>query len=179
MPTVLWFRRDLRLADHPALLAATRDGGPVVPLFVVDPRLVAAAGAPRLVRLAASLQALDESLGGTLVLRTGAPEVVVPAVVREVEATEVHVSASTEPYGRRRDAAVETGLDVPLVRTGSPYAVAPGRLRTQQGTPYTVFTPFRRAWERHGWSAPAAPAGAVTWERLSGDGWAALPRPDD
>ncbi|BDO41570.1 deoxyribodipyrimidine photo-lyase [Cellulomonas sp. NTE-D12] len=179
MPTVLWFRRDLRLADHPALLAATRDGEPVVPLFVVDPRLVAAAGAPRLGRLASSLRALDKSLDGTLVLRTGAPEVVVPAVAREVEATEVHVSASTEPYGRRRDAAVETSLDVPLVRTGSPYAVAPGRLRTQQGTPYTVFTPFRRAWERHGWSAPAAPAGAVTWERLSGDGWAALPRPDD
>lgn len=179
MPTVLWFRRDLRLTDHPALLAATRDGEPVVPLFVVDPRLVAAAGRPRLLRLAASLRALDESLGGALVVRTGGPEVVVPAVAREVEATAVHVSASTEPYGRGRDVSVEAALDVPLVRTGSPYAVAPGRLRTQQGSPYTVFTPFRRAWERHGWSAPAAPAGAVTWERLSGDGWAVLPRPDD
>lgn len=133
MPTVLWFRRDLRLTDHPALLAATRDGEPVVPLFVVDPRLVAAAGRPRLLRLAASLRALDESLGGALVVRTGGPEVVVPAVAREVEATAVHVSASTEPYGRGRDVSVEAALDVPLVRTGSPYAVAPGRLRTQQG----------------------------------------------
>ena len=177
MPTVLWFRRDLRLTDHPALLSAVRDARDdgVVALFVVDPRLVATAGRPRLARLVASLRALDRSLDGRLVLRTGAPATVVPALVQETGATAVHVTASTEPYGRRRDTAVAQVLGVPLVRTGSPYAVAPGRLHTRQGTPYTVFTPFRRAWLEHGWSAPAAPVDPVTWAQVPGDDWRALP----
>ena len=177
MRTILWFRRDLRLADHPALLAAAREAGDeeVVGAFVVDPRLVASAGEGRLARLAASLRALDRSLGGHLVVRHGSTTDAVAALVRETGARSVHVTASTEPYGRRRDAAVEQALDVPLVRTGSPYAVAPGRLRTRQGTPYTVFTPFRRAWTEHGWSAPAVAAKDVRWARLPSDGWAALP----
>ncbi|MFC8589018.1 deoxyribodipyrimidine photo-lyase, partial [Streptomyces sp. NPDC057217] len=79
---------------------------------------------------------------------------VVPAVAREVEAREVHVAASFEPYGVARDVAVEEALPdagAHLVRTGSPYAVAPGRLRTRTGTPFQVFTPFRDAWVEHGW----------------------------
>ena len=170
MPTVLWFRRDLRLADHPALLAAVRQSGDdeVVPLFVVDPRLWTSSGTPRLARLVASLRALDEGLDGRLLLRRGEAASVVPAVVRETGAAAVHVTAATEPYGRRRDDRVEEALDVPLVRTGSPYAVGPGLLRTRQGTPYTVFTPFRTAWLDHGWAAPASTATAVRWADVDG-----------
>ena len=74
----------------------------------------------------------------------------------------MHVSADAGPYGRRRDDAVERALgDVPLVRTGSPYAVTPGRVTKRDGTPFQVFTPFARAWREHGWRAPA-PAPATT-----------------
>lgn len=176
MPTIHWFRRDLRLADNPALVAAVdearRADDEVVPLFVVDPALWASAGTPRLAYLARSLGALDEALDGRLVVRRGRPADVVPDVAREVEAPAVHVTAATEPFGRRRDDAVARALgdDVPLVATGSPYAVAPGRLRTQQGTPYEVFTPFRRAWLDHGWSAPAPRPRSVPWATLRGDG---------
>jgi deoxyribodipyrimidine photo-lyase len=174
VPVVLWFRRDLRLTDHPALGAAVAQvreaDDEVVPLFVVDPALWRSAGAPRLVHLVRSLRALDESTGGRLVVRSGPAEHVVPSVVREVGATAVHVTAATEPYGRRRDEAVERALPVPLVRTGSPYAVAPGRLRTQGGTPFQVFTPFRTAWLDHGWSAPAARPREVPWAQVRSDG---------
>ena len=69
-----------------------------------------------------------ESLDGALVLRSGDPATVVPAPVAEVQAGSVHVSADAGPYGRSRDVAVERALgDVLLVRTGSPYAVTPGR----------------------------------------------------
>ena len=71
----------------------------------------ASAGAPRLAYLARSLRALDESLGGRLVVRHGRASDVVPAVAREVDAPAVHVTAATEPYGRRRDDAVERALD--------------------------------------------------------------------
>lgn len=67
---MFWFRRDLSLADHPALAEAA-GAGSVVPAFVLDPVLGGPAGAPRQAFLAASLAALDRSLGGRLVVRPG------------------------------------------------------------------------------------------------------------
>ncbi len=159
MPSILWLRRDLRLHDQPALLAAA-DDGPVTALFVLDDALRKPSGAPRIAFLYRTLRALDEDLrahGGQLVVRRGAPANVVPKVVRELGATSVHVSADFGPYGAQRDEAVATALaDVPLVRTGSPYAVAPGRVTKSDATPFKVYSAFYRAWTAHGWRAPAA-----------------------
>ncbi|GAA4807579.1 cryptochrome/photolyase family protein [Nocardioides caeni] len=165
--SILWFRRDLRLGDHPALLAAG-DEGPVLPVFVLDEALWAASGRPRQAFLLRSLRALDADLrrhGPGLVIRRGLPEEVLPELADEVAAAAVHVTADFAPYGAARDERVARALgDVPLVRTGSPYAVAPGRLSTGAGQPYKVYTPFSKAWVDHGWRAPAAsdPA-AVDW----------------
>ncbi|HEY0717779.1 MAG TPA: deoxyribodipyrimidine photo-lyase, partial [Streptosporangiaceae bacterium] len=79
---VLWFRRDLRLGDHPALLAAAEEG-PVLALFVLDDELREPSGAPRIAFMYRTLRTLDEQLrqhGGGLVVRRGKPENVVPAV---------------------------------------------------------------------------------------------------
>jgi len=170
VPSILWFRRDLRLHDNPALLDAARaglDSGGVVGVFVLDDALLAGSGAPRVAYLLASLAALDEAMDGRLTVLRGDPGAVVPTLAAEMGADSVHVASDFGPYGRRRDAAVERTLaeaGVRLVRTGSPYAVAPGMVRTGGGTPYRVFTPFRRAWEAHGWREPA-PSGdaAVDW----------------
>ncbi|KAB2808987.1 deoxyribodipyrimidine photo-lyase [Pimelobacter simplex] len=183
-PSILWFRRDLRLGDHPALLAAAGDG-PVLPVFVLDDALLRPSGAARTAFLLRSLRALDADLrrhGPGLVVRHGRPEDVVPALVRETGAAAVHVSADFAPYGAARDERVAAALaeaDAPLVRTGSPYAVAPGRLHTKGGDPYKVFTPFYRAWADHGWRAPAAsdPAG-VAWATAPGDDLPAEPDVD-
>jgi len=165
--SVLWFRRDLRLGDNPALLAARDAGGDgVLPLFVLDDALRRPSGAPRLAFLYRALRALDEAVGGRLVVLPGPPESVVPRVAEEVGASSVHVAADFGPYGRERDGRVEAALPggVPLVRTGSPYAVAPGRVRKDDGTPLRVYTPFYRAWLRHGWRAPARSADvSVRW----------------
>ena len=160
MTAIHWFRRDLRLGDNPALHAAAAQGD-VLALYVLDPRLWASSGAPRRAYLTRSLAALDEQTGGRLLVRRGDPRAVVPAVAREVDAAAVHVAASTEPFGRRRDDQVEWALEEDgraLVRTGSPYAVTPGRVRNRSGSPYQVFTPFRRAWAEHGWHSPAPDA---------------------
>ena len=66
----MWFRRDLRILDHPALMAAIAEG-PVVPVFVIDPHLWEPAGDVRLSYLCASLRSLHESLGGKLVIHHG------------------------------------------------------------------------------------------------------------
>jgi deoxyribodipyrimidine photo-lyase len=183
-PTVLWFRRDLRLADNPALAEAVGEaratGGAVVGLYVLDPALWASAGPVRQAYLARSLNALRAATCGRLVVRHGDPRSVLPRVCAEVGARSVHVAASYEPYGRRRDDAVEAALaaaGVRLRRTGSPYAVAPGRVLTRGGTPFQVFTPFRTAWLEHGWRAPAPLPDDVAWAALACDGLPDAPDP--
>ncbi|WP_133782532.1 deoxyribodipyrimidine photo-lyase [Kribbella sp. VKM Ac-2571] len=162
MTSVMWFRRDLRLSDNPALLDAAAHGR-VLGLFVLDPLLWGRSGDPRRDQLAASLRSLSESMGGRLVVRRGDPAVVVPAIADEVGAASVHVSADYAPYGQQRDEEVEASLKCPLVRTGSPYAVAPGRVLNQQGRSYQVFTPYFKAWLAHGWRQPVEAPSRVQW----------------
>jgi len=173
MPAVHWFRRDLRLADNPALVDAAQAGaGAVLPLFVLDPSLWRVSGPVRQAYLAASLRALTADLDGALQVRHGDPVVQVVAAAREAGATSVHVTADTGPYGRRRDVAVEQALlqaGITLVRVGCPYAVAPGRVRTQQGAPYAVFTPFSRAWRAAGWPGPSPRPSGARWLVRPGD----------
>lgn len=153
---VMWFRRDLRLSDHPALVAAAASGLPVVPLFVVDPAFNST-GAPRRAYLRQALASLDRSLNGMLVYRYGDPAVVVPRFAAEVGAAQVFVSRDFGPYGRRRDATVAEGLRADkrqLIGRGSPYVVDPGSVVKDDGTPYAVFTPFLRRWRTHPVGAP-------------------------
>ena len=101
----------------------------------------------------------------------GDPATEVVRVARAAGAATVHVAADFAPYGSRRDAAVEQALGehgIALVRTGSPYAVAPGRITKDDGTGYRVFTPFFRAWTEHGWRAPAPEPSDVPWLRPAG-----------
>ncbi len=129
----------------------------MLPLFVLDPRLVDPAGAPRLAFLYRCLRDLDKSLDGRLVVRTGDPATVVPRVAAEVGATTAFTTADFGPYGRERDERVEAALAGEgrrLERVGSPYAVEPGVLATGTGGPFKVFTPYYRAWKDHGCAAP-------------------------
>ena len=165
-PTVVWWiRRDLRVEDNPALNAAAA-AGRVVPLFVVDHALWGPAGDARRAWLVGALEALDRSIGGHLVVRAGDPTVAVAAVANEVGATTVFAAADFGPYGRRRDDAVATALadrDVEMEWTGSPYAVEPGTVVKDDGSPFKVFTPFSRAWAAQGWSPPAPRPKRITW----------------
>jgi deoxyribodipyrimidine photo-lyase len=164
---VVWFRRDLRVGDQPTFLAAADAADRALALFVLDPALVKPSGTARLTFLCRALRSLDESLGGRLLVVRGDPADVVPRVAAAASAASVHVAADFGPYGRRRDEAVESALadaGRELVRTGSPYAVAPGRVRKNDGEPFRVFTPFRRAWLEHGWRGPAETSAAtVDW----------------
>ncbi|UYP19106.1 DNA photolyase family protein [Rhodococcus sp. Z13] len=164
-PAVVWFRRDLRLHDLPTLLSASDAADEAVALFVLDDALLRPSGPRRRAFLTNCLRALDDDLGGRLLVAQGDPATVVPAVVREFDAAEVHISSDHGPYGTRRDEAVAEALrDVPLVATGSPYAVTPGRVTKPDGSPYKVFSAFRRAWSEHGWHSPAVTgADTIGW----------------
>ena len=182
---IWWVRRDFRLADNPALRAALDDGA-ALPLFVLDPVLLRGAGTARRAWLHASLHALDADLrsggGPGLSVVCGTPENVVPRVAKQVGAARVHTAADFGPYGRRRDERVAAALadaGRELIRTGSPYAVAPGTLINKSGTPFQVFTPFHRTWIDHGVHdpAPAVRVSGADW--LAADDRVDLPPADD
>ena len=165
--SVMWFRRDLRLEDNPALVAASNANKPgkVVPLFVLDPMFLERSGAPRLSFLFRSLRDLNTQMGGVLVVRVGNPVDVVAQVAKEVNATEIFAAKDFAPYGQKRDAAVASALakfGAKLNHVGSSYAVDPGTVRKADDTPYAVFTPFSKIWLAHGWPAPTGKA-RVTW----------------
>lgn len=151
--SIFWFRRDLRLADNPALLAAIAESDEVLALFIMDDAIAKRAGEHRRAYLAASLNALNASLSGNLHVISGAPEKVLKELIDRHQISSVHVAADFAPYGVARDATVESA-GIALTKTGSLYAVAPGRVRKSDDTPYRVYTPFFRAWSTHGWRAP-------------------------
>ena len=155
---VVWFRRDLRVHDHPALTAAAERHDRVVPLFVLDPRLLGGrfASPVRTQFLLGSLRALAVSLaeaGTPLIVRTGDPADVVAALCALTGARDVYVSRDHAPYGRARDARAAERLAVDGVafhpKRGN-LVHEPESVATAEGRPFTVYSPFRRAWERLG-----------------------------
>ena len=157
MPTtaIVWFRRDLRVHDHPALTAALERADVVVPLFVFDEPLLAGrwASANRAWFMRESVVALAKALevrGAALRIATGRPTDVVPALARELGAIDVFVTRDAAPYGRRRDRAVANALaadDVTLHAKRGLYVHEPHEVVKADGGPFTVFSPFRRAWQ--------------------------------
>ena len=152
---IFWFRRDLRLSDNPALLAAIAESDEIIPVFILDPKLINETGNKRLAYLGRSLRALDESLDNKLHVMVGDQVKVLKELIERYGADSVHISTEYEPYGAARDLRVEEA-GIKLIRTGSPYAVAPGRVRKPDETNYRVYTPFYKAWVAHGWRAPVA-----------------------
>jgi len=152
--SILWFRRDLRISDHPALVAALSESDEIVPVFIIDSKLKERTGAKGLAYLAQSLHHLDDSLDNKLQVINGEPIEVLKKLQKKYDAQAVHISAEYEPFCAARDTEIESS-GIKLVRTGSAYAIAPGRvLKPSDQTPYRVYTPFYRAWLAHGWRKP-------------------------
>jgi deoxyribodipyrimidine photo-lyase len=146
---IWWIRRDLRLHDNAALHAALDGGRRVVPAFILDERLLAVpAGSPRRnAFLFQGLAALDASLrerGSRLVVRRGDPAIELRRLVQEARAEAIVAHVDHSPFSRRRDARV--AADLPLTWVGGVTIQPPELVLRRDGSPYTVFGAFRRAW---------------------------------
>jgi deoxyribodipyrimidine photo-lyase len=180
--TVVWFRRDLRVTDHPALAAAAACG-PVVCAWIVDPELLARRHhrcPARRAFLRAGLAALDADLrdrGGTLVVRIGRPAEAVPALAREVGARAVACTREVSPFGRRRDAGVRDALvahGIALDEHDGDLLAGPDDIPGPGGDGYQVFTPFYRQWSAVPVPADIPAPSELTGPLVSSDGLDAL-----
>ena len=166
-PVILWFRRDIRLADHPALVAAAaaakERGAPLLPIFIWEPGLIAGprASANRTWFLRESLLELGASLraiGSDLIELQGPAASALPRLIGELRATgstgeiDLFMTRDHTPFARKRDRAVAdllAPLDVQVHAKRGLVVVEPEELLTGGGTPYGVYTPYFRRWLEH------------------------------
>lgn len=155
MTALVWFRRDLRVRDHPALREALAGHERVVPVFCLDDRLLHGrfASGPRTQFLLESLEDLDRGLrdrGGALVVRRGPPERELGELAGEVGAEAVHFTRDLTPFARARGRRVTEALEGAGVELhahpGLTVADDASAIVTKEGRPYSVFSPFHRAW---------------------------------
>ena len=186
VPSIVWLRQDLRLADQPAFAAAAAEG-PVVPLYVLDdetPGRWKIGGAQRW-WLHHSLAALARDLataGAPLVLRRGRAADEVARLAREIGARRVHALRHYEPWWQESEAELAERVELELHEG---YLLAsPRDVRTQQGGRYRIFTPFWRALSEQMPPAPPLPAPDLTGleARVASDAlgdWDLLPTTPD
>ncbi|MBP0481839.1 cryptochrome/photolyase family protein [Sagittula salina] len=149
-PTIVWIRRDLRLTDHAALVAASERGGPVIPVFIRDGGVDALGAAPKW-RLGLGLEYYAEvlaGLGSGLVLRSGPAREVLEDLVGETGAEAVYWMRAYDPDSVERDRRVKEALTASGVVAESfagHVMFEPWTVETQQGQFYKVYTPFWKA----------------------------------
>jgi len=163
-PVILWFRRDLRLSDHPALVAAAafakERGASLLPIFIWEPGLIAGprSSANRTWFLRESVTELAGSLrelGSSLVELQGPAATALPRLISELRATAgsdeiaLFLTRDHTPFARKRDRAVAdllAPLGVQMHAKRGLVVVEPEELLTGGGTPYGVYTPYFRRW---------------------------------
>jgi deoxyribodipyrimidine photo-lyase len=144
-PVIVWFRLDLRTADHAALTEAAKSGAAVLPLYILDdatPGRFRMGGASRW-WLNGSLEALARELGGRLVLRRGAAPNVLAALLDKTNAAAIHATRGYEPW----EAKLEQAVAALCKQRNAELRLFPGRLLFEPDAikPYRVFTPFWKA----------------------------------
>ena len=177
-PAIVLFRKDLRMDDNLALVAATQTGAPVICLYVRDEK--DAGGQPlggaqkwwlhhSLVSLAASLK----NAGARLLVRTGDTLDIVKSLIGETHASSVFWNRRYDPVSIEHDTQLKAALAAIGVTARSfagQLLHEPSRVMTGSGTPYRVYTTFWRALE-----AAGEPADPVDAPKHIVDGSAMLP----
>ena len=146
MTALWWIRRDLRLIDNPTLHSAL-EAGEVVPVFILDPAF-SSQSPRRRDFLHEGLHALDKDLrarNSYLVIRHGAPLETLRALLAATNAATIFAEADFTPYARQRDAEIARHLPLQLIHGQT--VQHPEFIKKSDGTPYTIYTPYWKAWK--------------------------------
>jgi len=188
-PAILWFRNDLRLGDHAALHAAIDTGRPVLPVFILEDDALGSWGLGAASRwwLHHSLAALRQALadrGAKLSLRRGDSAAIIADLVQQTGAADVFTGECADPRARQVDLAIGSMFGGTLHRMRTATLFPLNAVRTKNGGPFSVYTPFANACLAIGGPkeplpAPATIRGAQEIESERLEDWCLLPnRPD-
>jgi deoxyribodipyrimidine photo-lyase len=153
---IFWFRRDLRLHDNAGLYYALLSGYPVVPLFIFDRNILddlEEKKDPRLTFIHNAVLKIREELkqdGADILVEYGFPLKIWKRLADEYDIAEVYTNTDYEPYATERDKEVYRILkkkDIVLKTCKDQVIFEKQEILSGQGTPYTVFTPYSRAWK--------------------------------
>ncbi len=154
---IFWFRRDLRLHDNHGLHEALNNGLPVIPLFIFDGEILgkldnkADARVEFIHKALAEIHATCQQYGSSLLVEHGHPLDVWQRLIDRYQPGAVYANHDYEPYARERDAQIgrilkENGIEF---RTFKDQVIfEKSEVMKGDGTPYTVYTPYRKSWER-------------------------------
>ena len=146
---IFWFRRDLRLADNPALERAVHSDDRLLLVYIDEQRDAACSASRAWLRRSLRALAADiEARGGRLHVLAGDAAALLPRLAAAIGAEAVHVGSLHEPESDARDACLAAALardGVALRRSGGRLLTDPDLVRSKSGAPYRVFTPFFKA----------------------------------
>ena len=177
-PIIVWFRRDLRIDDNPALFHAAAEGTPIIPLFIFDTELIRSlpSDGATFTFQAEALAELHEglrALGGKLVTRRGAASKIHESLIRETEPAALYYNRDYEPYARERDLKVESlyrSFGIEVKSFADVVIHEPQEVLTGKGTPFVVFTPYANAWKKLDHPKPLSKPKPITTPRLPAQG---------
>ena len=149
-PIILWFRRDFRLSDHPALCEACKSGRPIIPVVLLD-EVSNTFGAASKWRMSKAIEHFDEVLrkiGSRLILRRGTAATELLNLAKETGAEDIWWSRAYDPDAIERDTRAKSELKRAGLKAKSwaghilfePWAIA-----TKKGGFYQVYSPMWRA----------------------------------
>ncbi|WP_297093468.1 deoxyribodipyrimidine photo-lyase [uncultured Draconibacterium sp.] len=177
MINIVWLRRDLRLTDNTALQQALRSDNKTAVLFIFDTNILDELDKDdaRVTFIHQQLTKLDEELrkmNSGLLVKTGEPLKIWQELISDLEIGEVHFNRDYEPYATERDVQVKQLLlknNISAFSHKDQVIFEPHEVLKGDGTPYTVFTPFKNKWLEH-----FDPQQIKVEEKLKTDGFAAI-----
>lgn len=178
-PVIVYFRQDLRLSDHPALFEAAKTGAPVIPVYIFDtvyPKEWQTGGAQK-AWLSAALKDLQSKI--PLAIFTGNPVEVLASLIDKTGAKQVYYHRCYEPFARKRDRDIERELEqkgVEVLTFNGSLLIEPWEIKTKQGTPFRVFTPFWKTAQDLISPDPSLPVPEVEFKTIEGEEYSFTPK---
>ncbi|OIN86468.1 MAG: deoxyribodipyrimidine photolyase [Alphaproteobacteria bacterium CG1_02_46_17] len=148
-PVICWFRQDLRLHDNPAWSAACKTGAQIIALYILDDKNSAQwkMGSSSRVWLHHSLEMLNKSLGGNLVMMSGDAKTILSELTEKSHSDKIFWNRCYEPWRSARDKDIKetlTSKNIQIESFNGSLLWEPWEIKKQDGTPYRVFTPYFR-----------------------------------